>query len=370
LFKEVPRLKITNVQATTHKISVRVPLLDEPIDRGIVFVRLETDEGITGYGMTSQILRFSVKEFINRELGPFLKGKSTLDIERLWHEMYTRFNQRGTSGAVQAGISAVDIALWDANGKYFEQPVWRLLGGYSARVPAYITFGLPDYDRDQLVEVARMLVNQGQDKLKMVVADRGAVDIPEDVQRVRVVREAIGDSVDLMVDANQLLDFTEARQLCRLLEPYNLRWFEEPIYANDVRQLAELRRHTSIPISAGQNEGHKYRHRDLIVGGAVDIVQPNVLYVGGYTEGRKIAHMAQAFSLPIANGGGWPHHNAHLHAAVWNGWRVEFHYVMWMAGEAIFQNPPGPEKGWVTLTEQPGLGLEPREDALRDTLEQ
>lgn len=362
-------MKITNVQATTHKVPVRVPLIDAPIDREIVFVRLETDQDVTGFGMTSQILRFSVKEFINRELGPFLKGKNALDTERLWNDMYTRFNQRGTSGVVQSGISAVDVALWDAKGKFLNQPVWRLLGGYSARVPAYITFGLPEYDREQLAEVAKRLVAEGQDKLKMVVAHHGASDIPEDVQRVRVTREAIGDGIDLMVDANQLLDFTSARHLCSLIEPYNIRWFEEPIYANDVRELAELRRHTSIPISAGQNEGHKLRHRDLIVGGAVDIVQPNVIYVGGYTEGKKVADLAQAFSLPIANGGGWPHHNAHLHAAVWNGWRVEFHYVMWMVGEAIYNDAPGPEKGWVTISERPGLGMEPKEDALRDTLE-
>jgi L-alanine-DL-glutamate epimerase-like enolase superfamily enzyme len=134
-------------------------------------------------------------------------------------------------------------------------------------------------------------------------------------------------------------------------------------------KLAELRRHTRIPISGGQNEGTFWRHRDLIVNGAVDICQPNVVYVGGYTSGLKVAHLAEAFSMPIANGGGWPHHNAQLHAAVPNGWRVEFHYVMWMAGEAIFQSPPGPEKGWVTLTDKPGLGLEPREDVLKDTEE-
>ena len=362
-------MKITGVKATVHRVPIRVPLIDHPINREMVFVRVETDQGITGYGMTSQILRWSVREFVNRELAPFLAGRNPLETERLWDEMYWKFNQRGTTGSVQGGISAVDISLWDIKGKYLKQPVWRLLGGYSAKIPAYITFGLPEYTREQLVEVARMLVAQGQDKLKMVVAHRGAVDLPEDVLRVKAVREAVGDGVQLMVDANQTLDAYSARELCRRIEPYDLAWFEEPIIANDVVQLAELRRHTRIPVSAGQNEGHRWRHRDLIVNGAVDIVQPNVVYVGGYTEGVRVAHLAQAFSLPIANGGGWPHHNAHLHGAVANGGRVEFHYVMWMVGEAIFQSPPKPEKGWVTLSEQPGLGLEPREDVLKDTEE-
>jgi L-rhamnonate dehydratase len=363
-------LKVTDVRATVHRVPTRPPLIDKDYPREVVFVRVETDQGVTGFGITSQILRWSVREFINRELGPFVKGKNALDTESIWHDVYWRFNQRGTSGAVSMGLSALDIALWDAKGKYLNQPVWRLLGGNSIKVPAYITFGLPDYTPEQLVEVAKSLIAEGQDKLKMVVAHRGSVDIPDDVPRVKAVREAIGENIELMIDANQTLDFYSARQLCSRLEPYNLTWFEEPIYANDVRQMAELRRHTSIPISAGQNEGNRWRHKDLIVGGAVDICQPNVVYVGGYTEGQRVAHLAQAFSLPIANGGGWPHHNAHLHAGVANGWRVEFHYVMWYAGNAIFKNSPQPERGWVTLTEQPGLGMEPNEEMLRDTEEQ
>ncbi len=98
---------------------------------------------------------------------------------------------------------------------------------------------------------------------------------------------------------------------------------------------------------------------------AVDILQPNVAYVGGYTEALKVAAMAQAYNVPIANGGGWPHHNMHLIAGVANGWRVEFHVPMWMTGEMIFKYPPKPVKGSVTLTELPGLGLEPREEALK-----
>jgi len=363
-------MKIAKVEATIHRLAITVPLLREPIPWRIVFVRVETDTGVTGYGVTGQVQRSATRELVNREAGPLLLGKSPLETERLWHELYRTLNPRSQTGAWSSAVSAIDLALWDIKGKALGQPVWRLLGGHSQRVEAYVTFGLLDYSRDQLVEVARTLAGQGHDKLKMVVAiDRGT-NVAEDAARVRAVREAIGDAVELMVDANYLFDLVHARELCRRIEPHRITWFEEPVSGNDARLLAQLRRHTTIPISAGQNEGHKWRHVELLLHQAVDILQPNVCWGGGYTEAVKVAHMAQAFNIPIANGGGWPHHNAHLIAAVANGWRVEFHYLMWMTGNMIYQDPPQPETGWVTLPERPGLGLEPKEEVLRDTLEQ
>jgi L-alanine-DL-glutamate epimerase-like enolase superfamily enzyme len=264
-----------------------------------------------------------------------------------------------------SAVSAIDIALWDIKGKFYKEPVWRLLGGAQNPVPAYVTFGLKQYTKEQLVEAAKSFVAQGAHRLKMVVA----VD-PEnpgvDAERVRAVREAVGEKIELMIDANYLFSFNRALELCKLVEPYRITWFEEPVYQNDAHLLADLRRHTSIPIAAGQNEGHRFRHRELIVNRAVDIVQPNVCSVGGYTEAVKVAAMAQAFNLPIANGGGWPHHNMHLHAGMANGWRVEFHVDMWRVGEAIYQNPPAPKDDCVTLAEAPGLGLEPRLEALKE----
>ena len=361
-------MKIQKVLATVHSVPTRVPLLERPVWRQVVLCRIETDQGITGFGMTGGFLRFAIREFINRDLAPFLAGKDPMATERLWDEMYWTFNQRAMSGVVQHGISAVDIALWDIKGKLLGQPVYRLLGGYRNRVPAYITFGLLEYSREQLVQVAKELVAQGHDKLKLVVAYTrdGRHDVLEDAERVRAVREAVGESVELMVDANHLFDFHEAKTLARLIEPYRITWFEEPLYANDARLLAELRRYTSVPVAAGQQEGHRWRQRELIVSGAVDIVQTNVCYVGGYTEALKVAHLAQAFNLPVANGGGWPHHNLHLFAAVSNGWRVEYHVPMWLAGEALFRDTPRPQAGWVEVPDRPGLGFEPNEEALRE----
>ena len=359
-------MKITCVEATTHSIPVHIPLLESDLNRTIVFVRVETDEGVTGYGLTGGIQRYGVKELINRELAPFLTEKNPLETEALWNQMYLNFNPRSQTGVWSSAVSALDIALWDIKGKHYEEPVWRLLGGAKKKVPAYITFGLLEYDREQLVEMAQHFVREGQNKLKMVVAVNDAEDPAEDAARVRLVREAIGEKVQLMMDANYLFSFQNALRLSKLVEPFNISWFEEPLYGNDARLLAALRQRTSIPISAGQNEGSRFRHLELLMHGAVDILQPNVCYVGGYTEGVKSASLAQAFNILIANGGGWPHHNMHLQAAMANGWRVEFHYTMWKVGETIYKETPEPEKGWVTLTEKPGLGLEPNENALKE----
>ena len=358
-------MKITNVKASIHRVPVEVPLLKEKIVTPIVFTTVETDMGVTGYGLTRGGQRFGMKEFINREVAPFLKGKNPLETERVWHDLLKQFNARVQTGMWSSAVSTIDIALWDIKGKHYKEPVWRLLGGAQNPVQAYVTFGLKQYKKEQLVEVAKQLVAQGEKRLKMVVA----VD-PEnpkvDAERVRAVCKAVGDDVEIMIDANYLFSYNRALELCKMVEPLGITWFEEPVYQNDALLLADLRRHTSIPIAAGQNEGHRFRHRELIANHAVDIAQPNVCSVGGYTEAVKVAALAQAFNLPIANGGGWPHHNMHLQAAMANGWRVEFHFEMWGIGDKVYKEPPAPVNGWVTLPETPGLGLEPRFDALEE----
>lgn len=360
--------KITSVQASVHNVPVKVPLLAKPLIRQFVFVEITTDQGITGYGLTGDLQSFGVREFINRQLSPFLKGKSALDTEARWQEMFLTFNPRYQTGAWSSAASAVDIALWDIKGKYLKQPVWRLLGGAKQKVPAYITFGLLQFDREQLVEFVRRFLADGQDKFKMVVAIDNGENVAEDAARVKAVRQAIGDKPDLMIDGNYLFSTNRALELTKRVEPYNITWFEEPLYGNDARLLAQLRQRCSIPLSAGQNEGSRFRHLELLQHGSIDILQPNVCYVGGYTEGMKVAALAQSFNILIADGGGWPHHNMHLQAAASNGWRVEFHYLMWMVGNMIYKDPPQPVKGYVTMSDDPGLGLEPRQDVLKQYL--
>jgi L-alanine-DL-glutamate epimerase-like enolase superfamily enzyme len=374
-------MKIARVSAKTYKVPVPVPLRDKPASWQFTIVEVEADNGLKGHGLTGPRLSPVIAEFINYDIAPFLVGYDPMETERIWRDLYTNFNARAVSGVWSSGVSAVDIALWDLKGKYLNQSVARLLGGAYQKVPAYITYGLAEFNTEELVEVAKILVGQGHDKLKVVVGGYkhplGTAQKNKDVEsffstvkhdalRVRAVREAVGPDVEIMIDANYMFNYTEALELCQHIEDLNITWFEEPVQGNDFLLLKELKKHTNIPLSAGQNFGHQWQHRELIVQQAIDISQPNVCHVGGYTEGLKVANLARAFNLKIANGGGWPHYNLHLQAGVSNGWRVEYHWLHWKACEVVFDNAPAPEAGWATIPDAPGLGFTPNPDALAE----
>ena len=363
-------MKIVNVSATSHLVPTSLPRIAESQrPMGVVVVRVDTDTGITGFGMApGNRSRRSIKELINDEIAEQLKGQDPLDTERLWRQLIGGYSRFGAAGLVSTSLSAVDVALWDIKGKAYGQPVHRLLGGASDFAPAYATFGFFDYDREGLAAMAVDLVEQGYDRLKMVVGSGDAQDLDEDVRRVSAVRDAVGDHVRLMIDANLLFDYQRALALAKRLEGHNITWFEEPVVANDVNLLQELRRATSIPIAAGQFEGTKTRHREFVQHRAVDFLHANVFYVGGYTEALKVAHLAQTYNLPYASAGGWPHHNMQLIAGI-GGWGVEVHMSTWVAGETIFKDAPKPQDGRIAMPDTPGLGFAFNEDALKEYVE-
>jgi L-alanine-DL-glutamate epimerase-like enolase superfamily enzyme len=288
--------------------------------------------------------------------------------------MYWLLSPRGQTGYASHAIAAVDVALWDLKGKILGQPVWRLLGGARSRVPVYTTFGFGAYNRDELAAAAKWWTARGHRHLKMVVGHHalqrrdepralGEV-IAEDARRVRAVRDAT--DAELHVDANCSLDSFHATALARAIEPLGISFFEEPVKENDIGALLELKKQTRIPLAGGQNEGLAWRFRDLIASRAVDIIQPNVVIGGGYTQCARIAAIASAYNLPMANGGAWAHHNMHLHAGLANGGLVEYHYPAVTVCEAIYGPLPVPKDGWLDLPETPGLGFEPKPELVRE----
>jgi len=361
-------MKIAQIRATAHHVEVPLPLFDKPVvTRRIVMCEVTTEDGMTGYGLTGgQFLPWAVVAALETDFLDTVRGLDPRNTEMMHERIWWTLNGRSMTGVVSLALSALDIACWDLKGKASNQSVAQMLGGARDWAPIYVTFGFPHYDYDRLIEAAKIQTAKGVRRLKMVVGvhEKGWA---EDARRVRGVRDAIGDDVELMIDANYKFTPVEAKMLCRAIEDCNIFWFEEPLHQNDTRALAELRRHTSIPLSAGQMEGSRWRFRDLVNHEAVDILQPNVCYVGGYTETQKIAHLAQAFNMQIANGGGWPLYNLHTMAGLMNGWRVEFHLGMQQVGERIFLDAPQPDEEKILVPDRPGVGLTPNFDALKET---
>ncbi|HBK79694.1 MAG TPA: mandelate racemase/muconate lactonizing enzyme family protein [Nitrospinae bacterium] len=318
-------------------------------------VRVETDAGLEGWGEHNvNFLPEISGARMQADARAWLVGRDPTNLQAYHRDC--RLETRLKSG--------IELALWDIKGKALGQPVYRLLGDYSPDITTYCTFGMLEYSRDDLGELASELVAAGWDKLKIKVCIEDSKNIPEDAARVRAVREGAGDAAEIMMDANHLFSPMEALELARMCEPYNVKWFEEPLCGNDVENLKELRASTTIPIAAGQQEGMRWRHRDLIAGGAVDIAQPDVVFVGGYTEGIKVAHLAQAFDVPVATHG-WPHLNMHLAGAISNAWRLEYHLGPAGLADHLFTNAPKPENGILRIPDRPGLGLEFNEAGVR-----
>jgi L-alanine-DL-glutamate epimerase-like enolase superfamily enzyme len=370
-------MKIARVSATPLNVPLHIKLVgaDRTTSLACCFVEIETDSGLLGHGLTSITEEDVIAQIVNGVAGPAILGDDPLAHERVWDKLYWTLMPRGQTGYAAHALAAIDIALWDIKGKAFGQPVWRLLGGARERAPVYATFGFGFFDREQLAAAAKLWVSQGFRRIKMTVGnealrrrdERPLMEvIREDAARVRAVREAVGPDVELYIDGNCNLDLYHATKLVELVKPFGISFFEEPLTQNDALQMAQLRRSTGMALACGQNEGLAFRFRDLLLHEAVDFVQPNVAITGGFTQCLKIAGLAAAFNVSLANGGAWGFHNMHLQAGVANGTLVEHHYLAVELYKQIYRDLPMPAGGYFTLPETPGLGFEPNRDAIRE----
>ncbi|MEM2904897.1 MAG: mandelate racemase/muconate lactonizing enzyme family protein [Candidatus Bathyarchaeia archaeon] len=330
-------------------------------ERGASITQITTDEGITGFWPGGN------KEIIEGRIKPKLLGENPLNLERLWQRMYMGGDRKPVAkGDYISVMSHVDNALWDLAGKILGQPVYRLLGGYTNRVRVYAAGGYYAEGKsiEGLVKELESNVAEGFTAVKMKVgAWRFGVTMETDVARVKAAREALGDEVDIMVDANNAWNAYEAKRFAKLVEPYQPFWLEEPVEPDDLDGSLELKGSTVIPIASGENEFTRYGFRDLIAKRAVDIIQADPNIAGGLTEIRKIAALADAYHIRFAPHGG---HivGSHAVAAFPNGLIVE-HY----GGRAspyrdpdpppsLYQDPLQVKDGYIEIPERPGFGME------------
>jgi len=327
-------------------------------------VLVHTDEGVTGLGLGGSMM---VNEDIARTVLEGLKdqliGENPFDNEKMWDAMW-KPKLIGRRGLTTRVISAIDIAIWDLKGKICGQPLYKLLGGFTNKLPTYIAGGYYEEGKG-LKELAKEMednVAMGARAVKMKV---GGVPINEDVERVRVAREAVGPDVKLLVDANNAYRYYEAIEVARKIEKYDIFWFEEPVAPDDYRGHAMIMQSTSIPVATGENEYTRYGFRDLIEHNAVAIINADAQVLGGVTEFMKVAALAQAYDLPIAPHGKQDVH-VHLVAAIPNGLIVEYYRdstdPMWahMFKETLRLD----KEGFLSPPDRPGLGVELNREAL------
>ncbi len=369
-------MKIAKTTAHTLRVPYQFPLIKETQHALTTFVEIETDDGLKGNAFSVYPQRYSVSDLINREVAPVIAGMDPMRPEQVRTTLFWKIANKHFMGIWSMAASMIDVALWDIRGKALKQPIWKLMGGAREKCPIYITWGLPRYSREELVESAKLFIADGHTQLKMAIAASANPtdnmygeptddDILEDIARIRHVRKALGDKVTLMVDANKNAKLPQAIRVAKGVEDCNLAWFEDPVLKADPRLMAKLRRETTIPIAAGSSGTYDLSYlREYFINESIDICQPNVRDIGGFTGALHAAGLAQAFNIQLEMGGNFPHINMHLHAGVPNGGRVEFHAGGWKIGEALFDGMPAPVKGWVTMPQAPGLGFTPKSGIL------
>lgn len=350
--------------------------IDRPRDVSMTHVEIESADGLVGQGLGYFADSFVLATMVERLAAPALLGRDAIDSEACWQALYWTLTSSGQSGYGFSAISALDIAIWDLKAQALGLPIWRLLGGYRKDLPAYATLGVPGMTREELVAMGRWLVGRGFRSLKMHAGrpglDRTSVRIEpeaivrEDIARVRTLREAVGPDVEISIDGACRLDLVNAMAVARGVEKYDIAWYEEPLLQNDPQLLAQMRRMTSIKLAAGQAEGPAYRFRELLINEAVDVIQPNVVVAGGFTQCVRIAGLAAAFNAPVANGGGAPFHNMHFQAGVPNGMGIEYQTVAVAAAELLYEGLPDIAQAHFEMPTAPGLGFKARPEALAE----
>ena len=322
----------------------------------VLFTHIETDEGIEGLGPGRGGI--PARAIIEKDLKSLLIGRDPVCIERIWDDMFWRLRGIGRKGLAFCALSAVDIALWDLKAKTFDVPLFRLLGHYTDRVPVYGSGGWTNLSLDELVAEQTSYVKRGITAVKLKVGKDFGTSEREDIDRVAAVRQAVGEDVEILVDANGGYYTKQAIRMAKEFQRYRIGWFEEPVMADDIPGLASVVKAIEIPVATGEHEYTKYGFRALIEGGGADIVQPNAARMGGVTEWLKVVHLAQAFNLPVA-----PHAtqlvHLHLACATPNLLTVEYLAGHEEADEIIYTECPRPKDGlWAPHPEKPGLGLD------------
>ncbi|MFN8674923.1 MAG: mandelate racemase/muconate lactonizing enzyme family protein [Thermomicrobiales bacterium] len=378
-------MRVADVSTIKLRYTVPTPLADAihyMPERTVLLVRIETDTGLVGIGESAAYggSLESMERVVLGDLRPSLLGEDPFAVTRLWQRMAYRSHQRGTAGMLMQAISGVDIALWDLIGQATSTPLYRLFGAYRDELEAYASAGFYAGNKSShdLAEEVGGYAARGFRGVKIKVGrnpevmlnplpdtwspDYATVSLDEDIARVQAARAALGPAVRLAIDANNAWTPTEAIQVMHALADQRVAWLEEPVWTEDLAGSAHVAQVLDVPVAGYETTTGLAGFRDLIAQRAVDIVQPDVIWSGGYTVCRKVAALAEAHRLPVI-----PHvfssavalvANMHLIASLPNAGLLEFDQNPNPLRSELLETPVELQPdGTVRLPDRPGLGI-------------
>ena len=349
--------------------------------RSATLVEIETSDGLIGWGeafcqgleppeISASVIKSSLTDLIINE--------NPLDIERLWFKMYNQTRDFGRKGSVISAISAIDIALWDIAGKYYNKPIYQLLGGaFRKKIKPYATGSYRlkgQNESSRLAEEALIHFENGYDHMKIKLG----FGVEDDLECMKKIVDTLGSrKTTLMIDTNHAYGRTEALQLGMALKDYNLRWYEEPVVPEDIKGYSELKSKLSIPIAGGENEHTLYGFKNLFENNCLDIAQPDIGSCGGITACKHISTLAQSFgveinphvwgsavaqsaslqtiaALPIA------HHSLYPREPI-----LEYDQSNHPFRKDLLETPIVLENGYVNVSDNPGLGIKVNTETIK-----
>lgn len=348
---------IANPMSIYPKYHAQRSLWNGPAQAAIV-VEIATDAGVVGYGQGGG--GPVGKEIVEGHLSRFLVGEDPFDVERLWDQMFRGTLPYGRKGVTIHAISGVDLALWDVIGKAKGEPVWRLLGGKTKeRIPAYVTGN--DTARYKSLGFTR-------NKLAM---PHGPADgwegMKRNVELVARTRETLGPDGDVMLDCYMAWDVEYTLRMAELIEPYRVRWIEECLPPDDYDGYAELKQKVrKTAIATGEHEYTRWGHLELLKRRAVDVLQPDIHWVGGITEMKKIVALASAFNVPVIPHAGGTSAGGLAVIASSVGCPMAECFIPEDLSQQnqLWLGLPQPKDGYTLPPEKPGLGVELNRDLL------
>lgn len=348
--------KIAAIEPGFYRIPLPIVLTDSTHGEMRAFelntVRIRDTDGAEGVGYTFTVGRngAAVDAVLTREIVELFAGEEADEIERLWRKAWWALHYGGRGGPTVLAISAFDMALWDLKAKRARLPLWNFLGGFDPKVPCYAGGIDLDLPLDQLLRQTDGNLAKGFRAIKMKV---GRKRLSEDVERVKAMRAHLGDGFPLMADANMKWSVDEAIRAARALQASDLTWLEEPTAPEDAEGHARIVREGGLPIAAGENLRTLWEFKHYIACGGVTFPEPDVTNCGGVTPFMKIAHLAEAFNLPVTSHGA---HDVtvHLLAACPNRSYLEAHGF---GLERYIAEPLRIEEGFAIAPSRPGHGI-------------